>query len=135
AGRLLADTPKLEAAGVVVRMPAGWGGGRPARPQATATVGTGPAGRLGRDALLDFRAEVTLAGERLTEREIAELLAGTDGLRLLRGRWIELDRNELQATIDRLRAIERAAAGGIGFAEAMRLVAGVAIAEAPDAAA
>jgi superfamily II DNA or RNA helicase len=135
AHRLLADTPKLEAAGVVVRMPAGWGGGRPARPQATATVGAKPTGVLGRDALLDFRAEVTLDGERLTEREIAELLAGTDGLRLLRGRWIELDRKELQATIDRLRAIERAAAGGIGFAEAMRMVAGVAIAEAPDAAA
>jgi non-specific serine/threonine protein kinase len=131
AGRLLADTPKLEAAGVVVRMPAGWGGGRPARPQATASVGAKPAGGLGRDVLLDFHAQVTLDGEPLTEREIAELLAGTDGLRLLRGRWIELDRAELRAAIDRLRAIERAATGGVGFAEAMRLVAGVAIAEAP----
>jgi len=54
-------------------------------------------------------------------------------LRLLRGRWIELDRAELRATLDRLRAIERAAAGGVGFAEAMRLVAGAAITEAPAA--
>ena len=133
AGRLLADAPKLEAAGVVVRMPAGWGGARPARPQATATVGARPAGGLGRDALLDFHAGVTLDGEPLSERELAELLAGTDGLRLLRGRWIELDRAELRATLDRLRAIERAAAGGVGFAEAMRLVAGAAITEAPAA--
>ncbi|HEX3479810.1 MAG TPA: DEAD/DEAH box helicase [Kofleriaceae bacterium] len=132
AARLLTDLPKLEAAGVVVRMPAGWGGRRPARPQATAVVGARPAGGLGRDALLDFRAAVTLDGEDLTEREIAELLAGTDGLRLLRGRWIELDRAELRATIDRLHAIERAAAGGIGFSEAMRLVAGAAIDDAPD---
>jgi non-specific serine/threonine protein kinase len=129
AARLLADTPKLEAAGVVVRMPAGWGGGRPARPQATATVGARPAGTLGRDALLDFHATVTLDGEPLTEREIAELLAGTDGLRWLRGRWIELDGAELRATIERLRAIEDATTGGLGFAEAMRLVAGVAITE------
>ena len=129
AARLLADAPALEAAGVVVRMPAGWGGGRPARPRASATVGSRPAGGLGQDALLDFRAGVTLDGEPLTEQELAELLAGTDGLRLLRGRWIELDRAELRATIERLRAIERAAAGGIGFGEAMRLVAGAAIAE------
>ncbi|HEY0483249.1 MAG TPA: DEAD/DEAH box helicase [Kofleriaceae bacterium] len=137
AGRLLADAPKLEAAGVVVRMPAGWGGRRPARPQATGVVGARPAGGLGTEALLDFRAAVTLEGEPLTEREIAELLAGSDGLRLLRGRWIELDRSGLRAAIDRLRAIERAAADGIGFGEAMRLVAGAAIAEAPagDAAA
>jgi non-specific serine/threonine protein kinase len=128
--RLLADAAKLEAAGVVVRMPATWGGRRPARPVATATVGGKPAGGLGRDALLDFRAEVSLDGEPLTEQELAELLAGTDGLRLLRGRWIELDRAQLRANMERLRSIERAAAGGVGFAEAMRLVAGAAIAEA-----
>src|SRR5262249_38926544 len=45
--RLLADVSKLEAAGVVVRMPAGWGGRRPARPGATATVGTKPPAGLG----------------------------------------------------------------------------------------
>jgi superfamily II DNA or RNA helicase len=125
--RLLADSPKLEAAGVTVRMPAGWGGPRPPRPQATATVGSKSPGGLGRDALLDFRAALTLDGEPLTESELAELLAGTDGLRLLRGRWIELDRAELRATMDRMRAIELAAADGMGFADAMRLVTGAAI--------
>jgi superfamily II DNA or RNA helicase len=137
AGRLLADAPKLEAAGVVVRMPAGWGGARPARPRATATVGARPAGGLGRDALLDFEAAVSLDGEPLTAGELADLLAGSDGLRLLRGRWIELDRGELRATLERLRAIEAAAAGGVGFAEAMRLVAGATITDgdAGDAAA
>jgi superfamily II DNA or RNA helicase len=129
ASRLLADAGKLEASGVVVRMPAAWGGRRPGRPQATGVVGAAPPGGLGGDALLDFRAAVTLDGEALTEREVAELLAATDGLRLLRGRWVELDRAELRATIERMRAIERATAGGVGFAEAMRLVAGAAISE------
>jgi len=131
AARLLADTPRLEAAGVVVRMPASWGGRRPGRPLATGTVGTKQPGGLGGDALLDFRAQVTLDGEPLTAREIEELLAGTDGLRLLRGRWIELDRAELRAALDRLHAVERAAADGLGFSEAMRLVAGAAITDAP----
>jgi superfamily II DNA or RNA helicase len=128
---MLTDAPALEAAGVVVRMPVGWGGRRPARAQATATVGSKPAGGLGGDALLDFRAAVSLDGEPLSEHEVAELLAGSDGLRLLRGRWIELDRAELRASLERLHAIERAATGGIGFAEAMRLVAGAEISGAP----
>jgi non-specific serine/threonine protein kinase len=130
--RLLADTPRLEAAGVVVRMPAGWGGRRPPRPEATATIGSKPPGGLGGDALLDFRSAVALDGEPLTEREVAELLAGSDGLRLLRGRWIELDRARLREAMDRLRAIERAAAGGVGFAEALRLLAGAPIAGGVD---
>src|SRR5207247_7942994 len=37
--RLLKDIPALEAAGVVVRVPAAWRVMRPARPQVTATVG------------------------------------------------------------------------------------------------
>ena len=42
--QLLGDVPRLEAAGVVLRMPASWRGRRPARPRVTATVGA-PCGR------------------------------------------------------------------------------------------
>ena len=40
--------------------------------------------------------EVTLDGEPLTDGEIAALLAGTDGLALLRGQWVEVDRARLE---------------------------------------
>ena len=43
--QLLRDVPQLEAAGVVVRMPAAWRGNRPPRPRVTGTVGgKAPAG-------------------------------------------------------------------------------------------
>ena len=91
--QLLRDVPQLEAAGVVVRMPAAWRGNRPARPRVTGTVGgKAPAG-IGKDALLDFHMDVTLEGETLTADEIRELLKKSDGLALVRGRWIELDRS------------------------------------------
>ena len=134
--RMLADAGKLEQAGVIVRMPAQWRGGRPARVKAGATVGGDPPAGFGGDALLDFRSSVTLDGEPLSDDEIAELLAGAEGLRMLRGRWVELDREKLQETIERLRAVERLAeGGGLGFAEAMRMVAGAAIGGGPAAAA
>ena len=81
--RLLGDIPSLEAAGVVVRVPAAWRANRPPRPQVTATIGGRPPAGLGRDALLDFRVAVTLEGERLTAEEIRRLLAGTEGLVLI----------------------------------------------------
>src|ERR1017187_9433837 len=86
--RLLRDVPQLESAGVVVRMPAAWRGNRPPRPQVSAQIGgKAPAG-LGQEALLDFQMEVTLDGERLTAAEIHDLLAKSDGLALVRGRWV-----------------------------------------------
>ncbi len=128
---LLRDVPVLEAAGVVVRMPAAWSGNRPPRPRVKATVGGGPPATVsvGLDAMLDFRTEVTVDGEPLTAAEIRELLAQSDGLALVRGRWIELDREQLQKTMDRFGQIERSAAeGGVSFAEAMRLLASANIA-------
>jgi non-specific serine/threonine protein kinase len=68
--RLLGDAAALESAGVVLRMPAGWKANRPSRPQVTAIVGGKPAVGVGKDALLDFRMQVTLDGEALTETEL-----------------------------------------------------------------
>jgi len=128
--RLLADVPALEAAGVVVRMPATWKGSRPPRPRVTATVGSKTPSGLGTEALLDFQMDVTLDGETLTPAEVAALLASTTGLALIRGRWVELDRDQLERAMARFGEAQRLASErGLGFAEAMRLTAGADIAE------
>ncbi|MDQ2803939.1 MAG: SNF2-related protein, partial [Pseudomonadota bacterium] len=137
AARLLASAAELQSAGVVVRMPATWRASRPARPQVTATVGTRAPSKLGLDGLLDFSVDMTLDGERLSEQEVATLLAGTEGLVLLRGQWVEVDRNRLERTMRQFQAAaEFAGEQGMNFAEAMRMLAGPAITrEADDAAA
>jgi non-specific serine/threonine protein kinase len=122
--RFLKDVHELEAAGIVVRMPAAWRAGRPSRPRVTATLGRQLPAGLGTDALLDFSADVLLDGERLTQAEIDELLSQTDGLALIRGRWVEVDREKLAQTIEEFRKFEQVAAReGVTFVEAMRLVA------------
>jgi superfamily II DNA or RNA helicase len=123
--QLLRDVPQLESAGVVVRMPAAWRSNRPPRPQVSAKIGgKAPAG-FGKDALLDFRMEVTLDGERLTAAEIRQLLEKSDGLALVRGRWVEVDRQRLSRMLDHFREIERTAAeNGLEFREAVRLLSG-----------
>ena len=126
--QLLTDVPRLEAAGVVVRVPGNWKARRPPRPQVTATVGGKKPSGLGMDALLDFHAEVTLDGERLTAEEVARLLEGTEGLALVRGRWVSVDPEKLRGMLDHFAEVERTARDvGISFAEAMRLLAGAGV--------
>ncbi len=124
AARLLASAADLENAGVVLRMPANWHANRPARPQVTATVGSKRPSKLGLDGLLDFSVEVTLNGEQLSETEIRKLLAGTEGLVLLRGQWVEIDQARLAKTLEKFAAAESLAReNGLSFAEAMRILA------------
>ena len=133
--QLLRDLPQLESAGVVVRMPATWRANRPPRAQVTATVGGKPPSGLGQSALLDFRLEVTLEGEKLTEAEIKELLGKSEGLALVRGRWVEVDAQRLSRMIEHFSEVERKAADqGISFGEAMRMLAGTNVAAYGDSA-
>jgi len=133
ASRFLACVPELEAAGVIVRMPAAWPANRPVRPRVMATVGARAPSAFGLDGLLDFHAEMTLEGERLTEQEVSMLLAGTDALVLLRGHWVEVDCDRLRRTMQRFREAERLAEQeGLTFAEAVRMLAGAAIAADDD---
>ena len=136
--QLLTDLPRLEAAGVIVRVPGTWRANRPARPLVSAIVGGKPPTGVGTEALLDFRMEVTLDGESLTASEIAQLLAASEGLHLVRGRWIEVDRARLGRMLDEFRAVEQVARDkGLSYADAMRLLAGARLSgdEPPDAAA
>jgi superfamily II DNA or RNA helicase len=130
--QFLRDAPALERAGVIVRMPGTWRMNRPARPKVKATVGGRAPSQLGRDALLDFRMDVSLDGETLSPAEIKNLLAHSDGLAFIRGRWVEVDRERLSRALDRFEAIERrAAAEGLSFGEAMRLLTGAGISQGP----
>ena len=126
--QFLCDVPKLEAAGIIVRAPQTWQAGRPPRALVKASLGARPPSLLGKDALLDFSMEVTLDGEHLSAAEIRELLKSTEGLQLIRGRWVEVDSRKLGRMLARFQTIEKMAAeSGLPFAEAMRLMAGASL--------
>jgi len=73
---------------------------------------------------------VTLDGETLSEREIATLLAGTESLVLLRGQWVEVDRERLERAMRQFHEAETLAArDGLTFAEAMRMLSGATVAD------
>jgi superfamily II DNA or RNA helicase len=135
AHRFLHDVPAFEAAGVIVRVPDWWRRERPRRLEVSVTVGGRPPSTLGLDALLDFSVALTLDGEPISDAEWQAILAGTDGLALVRGKWVELDREKLREILGHWETARRAAREGLSFREAMRLLAGTAIADGEPAAA
>ncbi|PTY02997.1 ATP-dependent helicase [Verrucomicrobia bacterium LW23] len=117
----LKSIPALEEAGLLVRLPNWWRRQGP-RPKVTATVGKKKDGGVGLDAMLDFKLEVEVEGERLSREEVEALLKGEDGLDLFRGQWIEVNREQLQQALSHWKAIDQD--GSIPFLEGMRLLAG-----------
>ncbi len=123
--RFLKDVPFFDEAGVLVRLPDWWKGGRPPRPRVSVQVGSKRVSGLGAETLLDFSAELTLEGEPLTEQEWQELLHSTDGLSLVRGKWVEVDSKKLQEALAHWKKVEKMSReDGLSFFEGMRLISG-----------
>ena len=122
----LREIPALEESGVMVRVPNWWSVKRPPRAQVRVTVGAKEPSLLGTDALLDFSVDVTLGDDTLTQQELRDLLKGGSGLRLVKGQWVEIDREKLGAVLAHWKQAEDAADAGLSFLESMRLLAGTA---------
>ena len=121
--RLLRSAADLEESGLSVRLPNWWR--RRPRPQVSVTIGAGAPSTLGAGAMLDFNVSVALGDASLSPEELDSLLGGEDGLVLLKGQWVEVDRDKLREAIEHWNTLQRQAEGGeVSFVEGMRLLAG-----------
>ncbi len=123
AWRLLRSAEDLEESGLAVSLPNWWR--RRPRPRVSVTIGAGAPSRLDAGAMLDFDVRVALGDATLSRDELDALLDGEDGLVLLKGQWVEVDRDRLRQAVEHWNALQRQAEGGeISFVEGMRLLAG-----------
>ncbi|MYN63673.1 MAG: DEAD/DEAH box helicase [Acidobacteria bacterium] len=121
--RLLRSVPELESSGLSVRLP-NWWRKRP-RPRVSVTIGDTAPSMVGAEAMVDFDVGVALGGEPLSRAELETLLDGDGELVLLKGQWVEVDRERLREAIEHWEAVrEMAGDDGISFVEGMRLLAG-----------
>ncbi|MHB1565240.1 MAG: DEAD/DEAH box helicase [Acidiferrobacter sp.] len=134
--KFLKEIPLYERAGVVVRLPDWWQKRR--RPRVRVTIGDQHHRPLGIDTLLDFQIAMVLDDAPLTERELQELMAMGEGLAFIKGHWVEVDHDQLDAALAHWQKVAaKAGQDGLSFIEGMRLLAGAPIdlgaAEAEDA--
>jgi non-specific serine/threonine protein kinase len=122
AHRFLGELPLFEESGVLVRLP-DWWASRP-RPQVSVTIGSTAVSFLDANAILDFKIGVTLGGESLDAEELEKIREVGIGLALLKGRWVEVDAAMFDEALKLWKKVEKEAlAGGMSFAEGMRLLA------------
>ncbi|MEQ9410029.1 MAG: DEAD/DEAH box helicase [Fuerstiella sp.] len=125
AHRFLTSIPEMEEAGLVVRVPDWWKTKQSTRPEVQVKIGQKASSQVGMDGILDFSIGVALDGESLTEAEREQILNSTNGLALLRGRWVEIDRDKLQQALDHWHAVAQQHADGVDFIQGMRLLSGI----------
>ena len=116
--------PALDEAGFGVLLPSWWD--RRRRLGLTASASTPADGivekasRFGREQLMDFRWQLAVGDDTLTEEEIAALAAAKAPLVRLRGQWVAIDSDQLKRGLEFL-ARERS--GQATAAEILRLAA------------
>ena len=121
--RFLGEIPLYEESGVLVRVPDWWT--RRPRPRVAVSIGTKARNTLGVDSILDFQVGLSLGDATLTAREWKQLQGGEDGLVLLKGQWVEVDRQRLSEALAHWQRVQADIADtGLSFPEAMRLLAG-----------
>ena len=111
----------IEATGILCRIPNWW------RKKAMAvdlaiSLGEEKPSMLGFDTLIHLQPKLIVDGVALTESDIRKLLAQTEGLALLKGKWIEVDHERLRKLLAQMENGEE----DITLMEALRMEMGTA---------
>lgn len=91
----------IENTGILCRIPNWW------RKKASAvslsvSLGEERPSMLGFDALISMQPKLTVDGVELTEEDIRRLLAQTEGLALLKGKWVEVNHARLRTLLEEM---------------------------------
>jgi non-specific serine/threonine protein kinase len=95
----LKEIPLYEASGILCRIPNWWKGGG-AGIRMKVSIGDTPPAFVGMDALLRFDAKLEIGGTPISEAEARKLLAAADGLAFIKNKWVAVDPEKLQKTLD-----------------------------------
>jgi non-specific serine/threonine protein kinase len=120
----------FEEAGILCRIPRWWKGARTIA--VTLSVGANAPSKIGSAALLEFNAGLQLDGETISEAETRRILDESEGLALIKGKWVAVDTASLRKTLDLLeQARKLSEKERLSFADAMRMLMGATPASGP----
>lgn len=117
----LKETPLYENSGIRCRIPNWWTAKR-ASASLSVSVGEKRPSTLGLDALVSCVPSICVGGEPISAEEAARLLGETEGLVLIKNKWVEVDRTKLAETIAAYEQAKDLLADGMTLRDAMRLL-------------
>ncbi|MBQ8160957.1 MAG: DEAD/DEAH box helicase [Clostridia bacterium] len=118
--QLLKCVPEIEKAGIACRLP-DWWRKKNHRVTLSVSMGKGKDSRLTMSTLLEMIPSLTVDGVRLTQAEIKQLLAASEGLVMLKGKWVEVDHEKLHALLQEMDKYQ----GDLSLVQALRMQSGV----------
>ncbi|WP_243156390.1 DEAD/DEAH box helicase [Clostridium sp. C8-1-8] len=119
--RFLREIHTYEEAGIMCRIP-NWWKNKSNSVRLSVSVGEKEPSMVGMDALLSFNPEIFLGDEKLSKEELKKLLLEEEGLTLIKGKWIEVDKIKLSQALEAYEKAENLSKKqGLTIAEAMRM--------------
>ncbi|MDO4554695.1 MAG: DEAD/DEAH box helicase [Lachnospiraceae bacterium] len=116
---ILKAIPVIEEAGILCRIP-NWWKKKYASPSLSVSLGDKKPALLGFETLISVQPKLQVDGIALTKKEIKELLAQTEGLAWLKGRWVEVNHAKLQKLLEEMEEYPET----VTLREALRMGAG-----------
>jgi non-specific serine/threonine protein kinase len=98
---LLKDVPAIEQAGIICRIP-NWWKKNTYHVSMAVKLGEEKPSLLGMDTMLGMVPQLEVDGVPLSREDIQMLMAQTEGLALLKGKWVEADHERLKRLLEEL---------------------------------
>lgn len=117
----LKQAEEIERTGILCRIP-NWWKKKASSVSVSVRLGEEQPAMLGFDTLVSMRPRLTVDGQPLTEEDIRNLLAQTEGLAFLKGKWVEVDHEKLKKLLAEMEKSQ----GEMTLMEALRLELGTA---------
>lgn len=115
----LKELPLYQRSGILCRIP-NWWNQKSLTPRVGISIGTGEKGFVGMDALLECSPSMTVGGVEISREEAEKLLAESDGLSLIKNKWVAVDKDKLEQALAAYEKAEKMfKRGSISFREAM----------------
>ncbi|GBU09878.1 hypothetical protein AwWohl_10160 [Gammaproteobacteria bacterium] len=117
----LKEIPIYESCGILCRIP-NWWKKKTNSLKLSISIGEKPPSKVGMKALLSFNPELFFGEDSFSQAEIEALLAQTEGLSFLKGKWVEVDHAKLETMLSMYtKANKLAKEGSLTLVDAMRM--------------
>ncbi len=116
----LKEIPIYEECGIVCRIPR-WFKQKSSSLSVNVTVGEKAKSFVGMDSLISFDVNITVNGEILTQDELQQIIQENDGLMMIKGKWVEINHEELQKILDKYQEIQDELADGLTLKDALNM--------------